>query len=90
MTAKERIITLVKQAKEIMLDEDEMRVNNGKVLFYLEGTKNMRTRMHKELNKWYDRSTKMKLNNKLSEEEFLLRQKIYYSIFYSINAMTIE
>ena len=90
MTAKERIITLVKQAKEIMLDEDEMRVNNGKVLFYLEGTKNMRTRMHKELNKWNDRCTKMKLNNKLSEEEFLLRQKIYYSIFYSINGMTIE
>ena len=90
MTEKERIITLVKQAKEIMLDEDEMRVNNGKVLFYLEGTKNMRTRMHKELNKWYDRCTKMKLNNKLSEEEFLLRQKIYYSIFYSINGMTIE
>ena len=90
MTAKERIITLVKQAKEIMLDEDEMRVNNGKVLFYLEGTKNMRTRMHKELNKWYDRCTKMKLNNKLSEEEFLLRQKIYYSIFYSINGMIIE
>ena len=90
MTAKERVIMLVKQAKEIMLDEDEMRVNNGKVLFYLEGTKNMRTRMHKELNKWYDRSTKMKLNNKLSEEEFLLRQKIYYSIFYSINGMTIE
>ena len=90
MTAKERIITLVKQAKEIMLDEDEMRVNNGKVLFYLEGTKNMRTRMHKELNKWYDRCTKMKLNSKLSEEEFLLRQKIYYSIFYSINGMTIE
>ena len=90
MTAKERIITLVKQAKEIMLDEDEMRVNNGKVLFYLKGTKNMRTRMHKELNKWYDRCTKMKLNNKLSEEEFLLRQKIYYSIFYSINGMVIE
>ena len=90
MTAKERIITLVKQAKEIMLDEDEMRLNDGKVLFYLEGTKNMRTRMHKELNKWYDRCTKMKLNNKLSEEEFLLRQKIYYSIFYSINGMTIE
>ena len=90
MTAKERIITLVKQAKEIMLDEDEMRVNNGKVLFYLVGTKNMQTRMHKELNKWYDRCTKMKLNNKLSEEEFLLRQKIYYSIFYSINGMTIE
>ena len=90
MTAKERIIKLVKQAKEIMLDEDEMRVNNGKVLFYLECTKNMRTRMHKELNKWYDRCTKMKLNNKLSEEEFLLRQKIYYSIFYSINGMTIE
>ena len=90
MTAKARVITLVKQAKEIMLDEDEMRVNNGKVLFYLEGTKNMRTRMHKELNKLYDRWTKMKLNNKLSEEEFLLRQKIYYSIFYSINGMTIE
>ena len=90
MTAKEIVIMLVKQAKEIMLDEDEMRVNNGKVLFYLEGTKNMRTRMHKELNKWYDRSTKMKLNNKLSEEEFLLRQKIYYSIFYSLNGMTIE
>ncbi len=90
MTAKAKVIMLVKQAKEIMLDEDEMRVNNGKVLFYLEGTKNMRTRMHKELNKLYDRWTKMKLNNKLSEEEFLLRQKIYYSIFYSINGMTIE
>ena len=90
MTAKERIITLVKQAKEIMSEEYQMRVNNGKVLFYLVGTKNMQTRMHKELNKWYDRCTKMKLNNKLSEEECLLRQKIYYSIFYSINGMTIE
>ena len=39
MTAKAKVIMLVKQAKEIMLDEDEMRVNNGKVLFYLEGTK---------------------------------------------------
>ena len=87
MTAHEKVIMLVKQAKEIMSEEYQMRVNNGKVLFYLEGTKNMRTRMHKELNKWYDRCTKM---NKLSEEEFLLRQEIYYSIFYSINGMTIE
>ena len=90
MTAKAKVMMLVKQAKEIMSEEYQMRVNNGKVLFYLEGTKNMRTRMHKELNKWYDRCTKMKLNNKLSEEEFLLRQKIYYSIFYSINGMKIE
>ena len=90
MTAKAKVMMLVKQANEIMHEEYQMRVNNGKVLFYLEGTKNMQTRMHKELNKWYDRCTKMKLNNKLSEEEFLLRQKIYYSIFYSINGMTIE
>ena len=90
MTAHEKVIMLVKQAKEIMTDEYEMSRNGGKVLFILEGTKNMRTRMHKELNKWYDRCTKMKLNNKLSEEEFLLRQKIYYSIFYSINGMIIE
>ena len=51
MTAKAKVIMLVKQAKEIMSEEYQMRVNNGKVLFYLEGTKNMRTRMHKELNK---------------------------------------
>ena len=90
MTAKAKVMMLVKQAEEIMSEEYQMRVNNGKVLFYLVGTKNMQTRMHKELNKWYDRCTKMKLNNKLSVEEFLLRQEIYYSIFYSINGMTIE
>ena len=51
MTAKAKVMMLVKQAKEIMSEEYQMRVNNGKVLFYLEGTKNMQTRMHKELNK---------------------------------------
>lgn len=90
MTAKAKITMLVKQAEEIMSDGYEMRVNDGKVLFILEGTKNMQTRMHKELNKWYERCEILKLHNKLSVEEFLLRQKIYYSIFYSINAMTIE
>lgn len=90
MTAKQRVMSLIKQAEEIMSDEYEMRVNDGKVLFELEGTKNMQSRMHKELNKWYERCEILKLHNKLSVEEFLLRQKIYYSIFYSINAMTID
>ena len=90
MTAKAKVMMLVKQAKEIMSEEYQMRVNDGKVLFSLEGTKTMQTRMHKELNKWYTRCEILKLYNKLSVEEFLLRQKIYYSIFYSINGMTIE
>lgn len=87
MTAKAKVTMLINQAGEILTDSYEMSVNDGKVLFELEGTKNMQTRMHKELNKWYDRCTSRKLNNQLSVEEFLLRQKIYYSIFYSINAM---
>lgn len=80
MTAKAKITMLVKQAEEIMSDPQEMNRNGGKIRFELEGTKNMQTRMHKELNKWFY----------LSDAELELREKIYYSIFYSINAMTIE
>lgn len=90
MTAKQRVMSLINQAGEILTDSYEMSVNDGKVLFDLEGTKNMQTRMHKELNKWYDRCKTMKLNNQLSVEDFLLRQTVYYSIFYSINTMKIE
>ena len=83
MTAHEKVMSLIRQAEEIMSDAYEMQVNDGKVLFALDGTKNMQTRMHKELNKWWD----LRLDNK---QATLVNYEIYKALFYSINAMKIE
>lgn len=83
MTAKQRVMSLIKQAGEILTDSYEMSVNEGKVLFELEGTKNMQKRMHKELNSWWD----LCLDNKQATS---VNYQIYKAVFYSINAMIIE
>lgn len=90
MTAHEKVRMLVKQAEEIMSDQQEMNRNGGKIRFELEGTKNMQTRLHHELNDWFKMMRESMMVNQLSEEDFAKKQEIYYSIFYSILAMVIE
>ena len=89
MTDYEKVMDLIKHAKVIMSDGHEMRADEEKY-FDLKGTKNTQIKMHKILYKWLCRVFILKRHNRLSDAEYALREKVYYMIYYSINAMTIE
>lgn len=89
MTDNEKVMDLIKHAKEIMSDGHEMRAYEKKY-FDLKGTKNTQIRMHRVLNKWFCRVSILKRHNRLSDAEYALLEKVYYIILFSINAMTIE